>query len=404
MYEHSKNNKLAQALLLAIGSVAATGTFAVEPQPIQAGAFDVTPTLKTDIKHTDNMFLNATDEVSSNIVIVSPRVEAVADNGNSSLTLVGQVDEANFSATEEDDYTDWLVSAAGHLGLAGNQSLDLNASFFRTREMRGTGFSQGGFLPTQPDRYEDTRFGATYTLGTNQSFGRLVLGASSYDKSYRNNRATTQFRDREDMDWVGTFYFNLSDRTALLAEYRDRTVDYGTDPLAVAGAPDSLDSDETYMYVGATWEATAKTTGSVRFGQGDKEFDDADRGDGDATSWEANLRWEPLTYSTVSLTASRKFDEAVGVGNGVLARNYMLNWEHNWTTLLKSTVVLSTTDQEHFGSTRNDSMDMWSVRLDYSVARWFDVYALASYDDRASNFFNFNYEQNLFAVGFNASL
>lgn len=401
---NNKPSQLALALALATAALASGSALAVEPQPIEAGAFDVVPTLKTDIKHTDNMFLNATNEVSSNIFIVSPRVEAVADNGNSSVTLVGQIDEANFSATEEDDYTDWLVSAAGHLGLSGNNALDLNASFFRTREMRGTGFSQGGFLPTAPDRYEDTRLGGSYTLGTTESFGRLVLGVSSYDKSYRNNRATTQFRDREDLDWVSTFYYNLSDRTALLAEYRDRNVDYGTDPLAVAGSPDSLDSDEQYMYVGATWQATAKTSGSLRVGQGDKEFDDVDRGSADTSSYEANILWEPLSYSAVNLTASRKYDEAVGVGNGVLARNYSLNWQHSWTSLLKSTLVVSTTDSDHFGSTRKDSMDVRSLRLDYSMVRWLDLYALYSYDERESNFNNFNYEQNLFAVGFNASL
>lgn len=396
--------KIVLAVAFGCSQLLAGGALAVEPMPVQAGPFDITPTVRTDIQHTDNMFRSAADEVSSNILIISPRVEAVATNGNSSLTLVGQVDEANFSATKEDDYTDWLGSAAAHLGLSGNQSLDLNASYFRTREMRGTGFSQGGLLPSVPDRYEESRMGGSYTLGTNQSFGRLVLGVSSYDKSYRNNFATTRFRDREDLDWVATFFLNLSDRTALLAEYRDRSVDYGTDPLAVAGAPDSLDSDEQYYYVGASWEATAKTTGTIRVGRGEKEFDDIDRGSRDVTSWEANIRWEPLTYSVVNLTASRRFDEAVGFGNAVLRRGYDLNWQHSWTPLLRSTLMLSTTDMDHNGSLRSDSMDAASLRFDYSLVRWMDLYALISYDERQSNFFNFNYEQNLFAVGFNASL
>src|SRR5690606_2828779 len=150
--------------------------------------------------------------------------------------------------------------------------------------------------------------------------------------------------------------------TALLAEYRDRNVDYGTDPLAVAGAPDSLDSDEQYFYVGASWEATAKTTGSIRGGRGEKEFDDIDRANGDVTSWEANIRWEPLTYSVVNLTASRRFDEAVGFGNAVLARTYSLNWQHSWNEQLRSTLSLGTTDSDHSGSLRSDTSDNASLR------------------------------------------
>lgn len=399
-----KKNKLAIALLIATGSLTAGSSFAVEPLPIKAGAFDLVPTVKTDLKHTDNMFLSDTNEVSSNLWIISPRVEAKADNGNSSLTLVGQVDEANYSATSEDDYTDWLASAAGHIGMSGNSSVDLTASYFRTREMRGSGFSQGGFLPTTPDRYEDTNYGASYQLGTNETFGRLVLSAVSYDKSYMNNRFTTQFRDREDMDLNGTLYLNMSDRTAILFQYLDRDVDYVTDPLAVIGSPDSLDSTETYYYAGVSWQATGKTTGTIKVGNGEKEFDDADRLTTDSSSWEAGILWEPLSYSAVNLTASRKYDEATGVGNALLSRRYGLDWQHGWSDTLKSTVNYNRSNDDYIGSTRADTLKAAGVRLDYSVQRWLDLYFLVSRDERESNFGNFNYKQNLTAVGFNASL
>jgi len=248
-------------------------TYAVEPQPIEAGAFNLVPTITVDARDTDNMFLSNTNEVDSRLYIVSPRIEAVTESNGNSLNLAAQIDEANFSATDEDDYTDWRIEGDAHLQMNVRNALDFNAGFFRTREMRGTGFSQGGFLPTSPDRYEETTFGASYQFGSRDSLGRLVLSADSYDKSYRNNRITTQFRDREDMDWSGAFYFNLSPRTDIFVEYIQSDIDYGTDPLIVAGAPDSLDSDEDYYYVGVSWEASAATTGSVKIGRGNKDFD-----------------------------------------------------------------------------------------------------------------------------------
>jgi polysaccharide biosynthesis protein VpsM len=403
MEKRMKKNKLALALAIATGSYTVS-TFAVEPLPIEVGAWDVTPSVSSSFSHSDNMFRSADNEVSTNLFIISPRVEATAGNDNSGITLVGQIDEANFSATSEDDYTDWLMGAAGYVGVGDNGRIDANISRFRTREMRGTGFSQGGFLPGVPDRYEETRVGAAFTLGTNQSFGRLILSADNYDKSYRNNRLTTQYRDREDMQFGSTFLVNLSDRTALLFEYIDRDVDYGTDPTGVAGFTGSLDSKEKYYYVGATWEITGATTGSVRVGQGEKDFKDRNRQNADMTSYVLDLNWAPLDYSVVNLTANRVYDEAVGFGDAVLARNVGANWQHEWNNQLRSTVHFRDGKQDHLTAQRNDDVRDYGVRVDYSVKRWFDVFALFSYDERKSNFGNFSYEQNMFTLGVNASL
>lgn len=379
-------------------------TYAVEPESLEMGSFDLIPTVTFDAQDTDNMFLSNINEVDSKLYIVSPRIEAISENNGNSFRLAGEINEANYSATDEDDYTDWRIDADAHLQMNVRNSLDFNAGFFRTRETRGTGFSQGGFLPTTPDRYEETTYGASYQLGTSESLGRLVLSANSYDKSYRNNRITTQFRDREDMQWSAAFYWNISSRTDVFIEYLNTDIDYGTDPLVVTGAPDSLDSDEDYFFIGVSWEASASTTGSVKVGRGEKDFSDLDRGKQDLTSWEANILWEPLSYSAVNFTASQGFDEATGVGNALEARRYSINWQHQWSDNLRSTLNWYTSDDVYNGSSRQDDIDALSFRLDYSIQRWFDVYVSFSQDERSSNFGNFNYEQNVAAIGFQASL
>lgn len=399
------NTKTRKMCLLA-GAVfcSGTGTFAIEPEPIQVGAVDLIPTLKVDASRTDNMFLDNTNEVSSRLYIISPRLEALIEDGNNVFSLAGEINEADFSATNEDDYTDWRLDANAHLQMDVRNSFDFNAGLFSTREMRGTGFSQGGFLPTAPDEYEDTVLGASYQYGTNDSFGRLVLGVDSYDKTYDNNRLTTRFRDREDDSWVGTFYLNISPRTDILFEYNATDVDYTTDPTVAAGVGDSLDSDESYAYVGMTWEATAKTTGTVKIGRGDKEFSDSDRVDADGTAWELALQWEPLTYSIFNISTTRGFGEATGVGNALETENYTLNWQHTWSDFISTSLNIYSSDDEYLGSTRVDDIDIASFRLDYSAQRWLDFYISVSRDERQSNFSTFEYEQNVVALGFEVSL
>ena len=98
------------------------------------------------------------------------------------------------------------------------------------------------------------------------------------------------------------------------------------------------------------------------------------------------------------------YDEAVGFGNAVLARNIGANWQHEWTNQIRSTVHVRDGTQDHLDTQRNDDVRDYGVRVDYSLKRWFDVYALFSNDERKSNFGNFTYEQNMFAVGIAASL
>lgn len=345
-----------------------------------------------------------TNAQSSNLLVISPRLEAVIEDGGTGLVLGAQVDDGNWSATSVDDYTDWRFNADATLQINSRNLITLGAGIFNTRERRGTGFSQGGFAASVPDEYEETDFGGSYQLGAQGSGGRLVLGMDAYDKSYDNNRTTTRFREREDTNWNAGFFWAVSPRTDVFIEYQASDVDYVNDPTAVIGAADSLDSDEKYTYVGASWEATASTTGSVKIGNGKKEFSDIDRLDASATSWELNIDWTPLTYSTVNLSAYQGYDEATGVGNALETSRYGLNWMHNWSNALSSSIGLNASDDKYIGSSRTDDVKNLNLQLNYAFERWLDFYVSYTYSDKESNFTVFSYEENVFAIGLSASL
>ena len=327
---------------------------AVEPAPIKIGAFDLIPTLDVDYSDTDNMFKTATNERDSRLLLLNPRLQAIIDDGSNSLSLLAEAIDGDFSATSEDDYTDWRIAADTHLEVNSRNAFELNAGLFSTREMRGTGFSQGGLLPSDPDSYEETTAGISYLYGDSDSFFGFELSAETLDKQYDNNRLQTRFRDREDEILAATAFFNVSPRTNILLEYRNKDVDYTTDPNVVIGAVDSLDSEETYALIGLTWEATAKTTGSIKIGRAEKDLEDADRVDADGTVWEAAILWEPLSYSIFTFNAESGFGEAVGQGSGQETENYNLSWTHAWSDSLSHSLSIYTSDEEYFGSHRTE--------------------------------------------------
>lgn len=396
--------KITQALIT-IGAISASPLlFAIEPQSFQAGAIDFTPTVDVDYSHTDNQFKTTDNEVSSNIFKVNPKLEGKVQDGANTYSVAGEILYGDYSYSSKDDYTDWKVDGAAHFALNARNALDLNAGFYDTHEVRGSGFSQGGLIPADADTYEETTFGASYQYGTRSSFGRLVVGVNNLDKDYTNNRLTTQFRDRENFDWDATFYLNVSDRTDMFVEYSASDINYKTDPNAIIGTGDTLDSDETYIYAGITWGATAKTNGSFKIGYGEKSFDDSDRKDVDGLVWEANINWEPRSYSTFNINTKQGFEEASGVGNALDTTQYGINWTHSWNDMISSTLGARHSKDDYAGSTRNDSLDSFSLKIDYAFDRWLDLYISLSKDKRDSNFNGYSYKENVAAIGFSASL
>lgn len=377
---------------------------AVEPNPIQAGAFDLIPTIKVDTSQDDNIFRTDTNETDSNITVIAPRLQGIATSNANQFNFDLEAIKGIYSATDEDDYDDWRGAVGAHVEMTSRNILEFDYSHDATHEIRGLGFSEGGNLPPTPDEYDLDQWNASYQFGSNDSFGRLRFSIGNNDKEYTNNRLTTAVRDVETDLSGAELFINLSPRTAILFEYRKREVDYQTDLPPVIGSPDTLDSDETYGFVGIEWEATASTTGSIRIGTGEKDFVDPDRQDLDDPSYELGLTWSPLTYSTFTFSASRLFDETTGQGNSIDRTSYFGSWNHEWTSRLSTNVSASLSTEEYAGSLRDDDLSYYSFGLTYSVARWLDVRVEMGLDNRDSGVSNFNYDRTVYAVGFDASL
>lgn len=396
-----KNNQMKLSVVFGCAAALTSATvLAVEPNPIEIGNLQIIPTLGISASDDDNIFRSELNEVDSTVINYRPRIQAILDTGPNQFVLDTQLDKGEYDETSEDDYDDWSVAGSAHFELNESNMLDFNASYAELHEPRGTGYSQGSNIPIEPDEYEETRVGASYQLGNNTSLGRIVLNAGNYEREYTNNRVLTAFRDREDDNWGATFYWNISPRTSVLVEYRNRDVEYQNTLVGT----DSLDSEEDYVFVGIEWEATAATTGSIRVGQGDKEFSDVGRDDVDKTSYEAFLTWSPVEYSTFNFFASRLFDETTGLGDAIERETFGANWRHEWTPRISTSVNASFNDEEYVAGLRDDDFDIISAGITYSVARWLDIGIDFGNEERDSSRQGFSYDRDFVAFRIEASL
>ncbi|MYM65126.1 outer membrane beta-barrel protein [Pseudomaricurvus sp. HS19] len=398
----------ARSLLAVAVSASASGAMALDPAPVKAGVFEIVPTLALEQRYDDNIFSQPTDEQESWVTVLTPSVEATADLDTVELSALYEHSSGLYEASSDDNYSDNRVEAGVSWELNHRNQFDLTASYFDGHEDRGTGFTQGAAAGAieEPDTYDEVAVDGKYTYGSETSKGRLELAVGSYEKQYTNHRDLTRGRDRDALKASGTFFWRVGGKTDLLAEVRQADNDYVYDPAEVTGSYDTLDNTSTKYFVGVTWEATGKTTGSVKVGQGKKNFDDADRDDFSGASWEVGVTWQPKEYSALSVNTAREDRETDGAGNFIDAKTYGVNWQHGWTDRFTSTLFYSFDDSTYEGdaSGREDETTTYGLRVDYSMRRWLDLGLSITETNKDSNFGQFEYDREQVALHATISL
>ena len=190
-----------------------------------AGPLKVQPTLDTELGYIDNLFRSPDDEENSLRLTLTPALRAFIDNGASRYEAFVEVREQIYYSSSNDDATDVEFGVDVHHAFSNTHAIDLFGGIDQTHEERGTGLSQGGSGLVigesgidAPIKYDETRIGARYILGNNQTLGRLELQMSNTETEYKNFRDVTAFYDYDEREGKAALYYNLSGKSALLLE------------------------------------------------------------------------------------------------------------------------------------------------------------------------------------------
>lgn len=394
--------KASEGLRLAF-FVASLGTgVAVAQQDGPAGVVTeagvVYPGLDLAMGYDDNLFSSSDDnnKVDSYFLIFSPwvRVEVQPRPHRFDLTL--RLDAGRYSSSPADDYDDYQAVANVHGVFSARADVKLRAEHLHGHDPRG---STDRPLSDEPDQYNNTGAEAIFGYGAPGARGRVELNGGFFSREYTNNRAFTEASDRDTGIFGATFLWRVAPRTQLLFQGDRRSIDYQL-PAS------TLDSDETRLYVGARWEATAATSGTVKFGRLDKEFESEPRQDVRTSSWDVGVRWSPLTYSVFDLNTSRQTNESTGIGDTIVTNDYRLVWTHAWSSRVRSQLLAGWRKDDFRGEgvTREDDTGTFGLRMLYQFRRWLRLGAEYTHTDRDSNNPAFKYDRNLILFTLNATL
>ena len=385
-------------------SVLAAASYAApEPQSIDLGGGKLIPQLSVSTKHDDNIFSQATGEESDTITNLKPSVQWLQERDSTSLAITYTGDYGLYWDSNDDDYEDHTLSFDASFAASEYVRAEVGASYGWLHDNRGEGSSEGtnALSRGEPDEYEISSISADIDFGRESAMFGFRLMASQDDIQYQNNRNETVFRDRDESSIAGRLYGKLSGgKTKLFVQVSEKDITYDEDPL-LGG---KLDNDESGYSVGVEWEATAKTSGSIRIGEVDKEFDSAARGGDSLNIWEASVTWSPRTYSHLILSSAKTPRESNGTGSYIEARDTSVTWLHSWSDLVSTTATIADGTDSYYGDAREDDRTTYSISASYDWKRWITVGASYSFQDRDSNDSTFDYDKSVFSVNVDMSL
>lgn len=372
------------------------------------GPVVVYPEADLTFKSNDNIYSQPTVRKSANITVLAPKVKLEAKTGPHTFDLTYGVEHGSYGGVSSANYTDQALTGNAAWVFSGRSGLKLTAE-------HKLGHYDQGAIPgvathANPDKWHQTSFGGVAGYGAEGAQGRIELEGGLVSKRFDNFQTTAGLpdnakRDRDDSMVGATFFWRIMPKTQLLFQATQTKYDYKQGSFT---GWTTLDSTDRKYLVGVTWEAAAKTTGIFKIGSVKKDFSDAGLRDFSGTSWDAMVKWSPLTYSNFDFYTGKGPGEST-IGNASFDTKYGVVWNHAWNSRLSSVASYNSLKNSYEGNGgvgQTDRTNTLGLKLNYQWIR--NVKIGAGYDrtDKTTDALitNTAFKHNIYSIFLNAAI
>lgn len=385
-------------LRLALAFLAAQSAVAIaageDGAGVAFGPVTAYPSLGLTVGNDDNLFLSDANKKSSSFEILSPAVRLQSQKGANKYSLSYRADMGRYNNSSADNYVDQKFIGGIDLNSSIRTGVRISPQYLIGHEARGSTYGAGTAVPNE---WHEAGIAGTVTYGAEGAKGRIQLDGAYANRQYDNNRVITTAYDKTTRDLGATFYYRVMPKTSLLFQAGDKRIDYKQVGSLLNG------NERRYLF-GATWEATAQTTGIVKIGNLRKKFDSG-LPSFSGTSWNGAIVWSPRDYSRVRLDISRDPVETTFAGSEfILDTNSNLDWTYDLTDRLSSRLGYGHLTEDFKGATRYDKTDTYRLGADYRMRRWLKVKFDYMNSAKNSNANAASYKRNIFMVTLDATL
>jgi hypothetical protein len=342
------------------------------PGMLALGPFDFIPLLSLEEKYDDNIFHNKFNQKSSLITQIQGGGEIALRRKFDRYALNYNFLSSQYHQSADDDFIDHTLGINTHVEANIRNRFDLVASVHKGHNMRGTFFTEGAIATqlSEPDQFHqyDSKF--TYRYGRVDAIGNLGLQLGWNQLEYDNHLDRTALWDRTQLELTPGFYLRVSPKTYLTAEMQNIFVEYTN------ASPQSYDK-QRYL-IGATWEQSSKTKGTIRAGYLQQEFTNSALPSQSDLTWDGKVQWSPLSYSHFTLFLSKDVQPSIGLSAASRQLQvYNASWQHEWAGRIIT--ELSGGYQKAFtqatvGQVSNSAAGISSkIDVKYQMRTWMDV-------------------------------
>ena len=370
--------------LCGLGGLCVGGAWAQDldgQQPVRVGDAALYPALRIDYLVDDNVGLRSDDEVDGTAVVVSPRLDFVADRR---LLELRAFYSGRFSQGSLDplDYADHTLGIGVDAEFDARRRASVSLAVARNHQDLGLELTRG-----RADEFDeavelnDTVFDARFTYGANDARGNLVGGLRLGDVSYTNLSAVTDGLDYTRVEPYAQFGYRLSGATRAVLE-----VGFGSYDFADGDA----DRDETNVGAGVRFAPSGKLRGAFLLGVSNADYANDAVDDESAFTASADIDWLVREYATISLDLSRAFDNlsprATEAGEGQSIRTETrLGWNHSWSDRFATSAFVRLVDVARACPELPTTTGSAGGEFGLSVRRWLTLGASASWVTRTSD-------------------
>ncbi|MCB4358680.1 outer membrane beta-barrel protein [Quatrionicoccus australiensis] len=352
----------------------------------------VFPSAMIGFGYNDNVTAVSSGKKSSSIVVFSPEVVAEVKNRGDRYTASYVGNYGRYQSSSADDFDNHAFWLGADNYFTTRFRTGVGAGYIVRSDARGTTSVNSSILP-EPSRWHAPVMRGLAIYGAKGAPGRLEFEASYMNKRYENNRATTESYDVDIASFTGRFFYRVMPKTYALMELRDTESDY---KLSTA----LNDNSDRRVYLGVTWEATAKTEGTIKLGKAYKTFNNSTLKDASGNAWEIGLRWLPMTYSMVELETSKSLYDSMGVGSYVTGTATTLSWDHKWASYINSRLSVGKLAANYQDAGRKDDTKTFSAALYRELGRHVRAGMSYTYTDRKSTSDGFDFKRNAVMLTF----
>ena len=339
------------------------------------------------LSYEDNI-LRAADAnaVSDTSLVVAPELTLAGIIGKQRFTVQYKGEYANYFDNSDVNYADHDIRLQADFDHSNRLTSSFDVQYKDQHEDVGelnTIFTN----LTEFNQFTETQLNGQLAYGRQDSFGQLVLRLGKTDREYDNNNQEFRSFDRDLVSLA--FYYRVAPRTRLLAEINYQDFSYSPE----IGFTD-LDNQYIRYLVGVEWVLTNQLEGTVKVGYQDRDYRLDRLSDIDGLSYEANIDWQPNTFSTIGIVAKREsIDSSLAGVGGSVRTSYGVNVKHGFTELTSLDAGLGySKDELVFGVNRQDTRHLAKLGVLHELLTWVELGANVSYEDRDSTQELANYE------------